>query len=130
MTDTLMDLIERVEKATPELQGKLIDEAWEACAEDSAAFRRFACAHSSGFGTNAGRFSAALEARAFESAAIMLVPEGFIFGCGPKDATKTAWAWASPDGPLEYRSISNAATPALALCAAALRAHQENPNDA
>lgn len=121
--ESLRDLIERVEKVGPEMQGKLLEEAWEACAENSAAFRRFACAHNSGFGTNAGRFSAALDARAYESAAIMLVPDGFIFGCGSKDATKTAWAWASPDEPLEYRSISNASSPALALCCASLRAH-------
>ena len=63
-----------------------------------------------------------VKAGAFLDAAMSLVPDGFIFGCGSKDATKTAWAWVSPDEPLEYRSITNAATPALALCAAALKA--------
>ncbi|WP_144035781.1 hypothetical protein [Sphingopyxis bauzanensis] len=59
-------------------------------------------------------------------AAMTLVPPGHIFGCGSKDATGTAWAWSGPADPLEYRSISNAATPALALCAAALKAKGEN----
>lgn len=56
-------------------------------------------------------------------AAMTLVPEGQEFGCGSKDATGTAWAWAGQhNGPEE---IASAATPALALCAAALRAQSQ-----
>lgn len=114
--DSLRDLIERVEKATPDLQGLLLEEAWEACAADSAAFRRFACAHCSGFGTNAGRFSAALEARAYESAAIMLVPDGCEWAYLDKRAIVRAPASFS-------HGIGEAATPALSIVAASLRAH-------
>jgi hypothetical protein len=56
-------------------------------------------------------------------AAMSLVPEGCNFGLGDKDATTKAWAWvglfSGPD------NIANAATPAIALCAAALRARGE-----
>ena len=53
-------------------------------------------------------------------AAMTLVPLGQQFGCGSKDATDRAWAWAGQFSEGDY--IANAATPALALCAAALRA--------
>lgn len=139
--EALRDLIERVERAAPQMQSLLLEEAWEACAADSAAFRRFACAHCSGFGTNAGRFSAAMDARAYESAAIMLVPEGWRFGieqAGAYDGSPRdeAWCWPyesnfDPDwqnGQQGYRDASDgargyAATPALSLVAASLRAH-------
>lgn len=114
--ESLRDLIERVERATPELQGKLIDEAWEACAADSAAFRRFACTHCSGFGTNAGRFSAAMDARAYESAAIMLVPEGCEWAYLDKRAIVRI------PGALAHE-MGEATTPALSIVAASLRAH-------
>jgi hypothetical protein len=72
----LLALAERVERATDLAhQSRLIEEAWDVLAEQSASFRRFACAYSSGFDTNAGRFSAMLEASAYESAAMMLLPE-------------------------------------------------------
>ncbi len=50
----------------------------------------------------------------------MSLVSGQDFGAGSKDATGKAWAWVGAfDGP---DHISNAATPALALVAAALRA--------
>jgi len=53
-------------------------------------------------------------------AAAMLVPEGFAFGCGcgTEEPNVEGWGWCGPDeGPYAF-----AATPALALCCAALRA--------
>lgn len=72
--ERLEALAKRCEESTNDMQGALIEDAWEALAEHSASFRRFACAPCSGFGTNGGKFSAAMDAHAYESAAMMLVP--------------------------------------------------------
>lgn len=119
MTD-LERLAEAVERALPDMQGKLLEDAWEAMAQHSGSFRCFACAPSSGFGTNAGRFAAALEARAYESAAIMLVPDGMGYGFAePKGGISPSGFLFNTTGlSIERR----ASTPALALCAAALAA--------
>lgn len=53
-------------------------------------------------------------------AAMTLVPEGFQFGAGSRDASNRAWAWCGTDH--EKAKIANAGSPALAFCAAALRA--------
>lgn len=53
-------------------------------------------------------------------AAMSLVPEGCQWGAGSRDATGTAWAWTGVTH--DAAAISNAATPALALTAACLRA--------
>lgn len=58
-------------------------------------------------------------------AAVSLVPEEMAFGCGSRDATNTSWAWVGKhDGSVcaPDTKIANAATPALALTAACLRA--------
>jgi len=56
-----------------------------------------------------------------------LVPRGYAFGCGhgTNDAEIEGWAWCGPDeGPYSF-----AATPTIALTAAALRAIAEGMND-
>ena len=68
-------LAARAVQADPIMQGALLEEAWEALAEHSAEFRRFAVSPSRRFDNKAAKFCAALEAMAFESAAMMLVPE-------------------------------------------------------
>jgi hypothetical protein len=75
------------------------------------------------------RFHAMLKAGAYESAAFSLVPEGWSVqvGRGWRCDIKEGKAWASvmdrQYGPPDISADSeNAATPALALCAAALRA--------
>lgn len=97
-------------------------------------FRRFAVAHQPGFDNNAGKFAMALEARAYESAAMMLVPEGA--------GVRLLRYWVSHiEGPVWMASVTSptkrpgvivgvdenecwdALDPALALAAAALRAH-------
>lgn len=61
--------------------------------------------------------------------AIAIVPKGWEWGCGFKDATGQPWAWAGlpRDGRADWDPMipNNAATPALALTAAALRAQAE-----
>ena len=122
----LWELIERVEAASPAMQYALLDEAWEALAQSSATFRRFACAHCVGFGTSAGKFAAALEANAFESAAVNLVPEGWYWRAG-HGVLWPGWAHLNRKHPDHCdrgdEHSAHAETPALALCAASLRAH-------
>lgn len=123
--DILNDLATRVEAGGADMQARLFEESWDTLAQHSASFRTFACAPCSGFGTNAGHFAAMLEARAFESAAVMLVPDRYAFGVGSAsyDMDKS-WAWC--DGPwnaVPSPEDNQSTTPALALTAAALRAH-------
>ncbi len=58
--------------------------------------------------------------------AMILVPEGWEWGVGRKDATGKPWAWVGLPLPkkVDWEPMlpANAATPALALCAASLRA--------
>lgn len=119
-------LVERIEGASEGSQGALLEDAWETLAAASASFRQFACDHCSGFGTNAGKFSAALEARAFESAALMLVPSEFYIGrLHQWVADNFRWACdlARKDMTGGKRiSAEDCAMPALAIAAAALRA--------
>lgn len=119
----ILEMAERIEAGSPDMQGALLEQAWEAVAKVSASFRTFACEPCSGFGTNAGKFAAALEARAFESASIMLVPEGWV-------ATLTVYhdgavVTLADDriNPVRLDNVEvSAKAPALALTAAALRA--------
>lgn len=53
--------------------------------------------------------------------AVQLVSKGYQWGVGSRDATGAAWAWAGLSH--DASATSNAATPALALTAAALRSH-------
>lgn len=117
----LLQLAERCEGADASMQGALLEEAWETMAEHSADFRAFATAPISGFGNNAGKFGMAIDAHAYESGALSLVPEdskwSITSGGGANEWQ--AWVWPAEGGRPDWRI---AATPALALCAAALRA--------
>lgn len=109
--DALLELAERCEKASADEQRALI---WEC----GLALRR------------AGdRMRALFDAGGFESAALTLVPEGWdthlhihatIDGSALAFLTDRGWLNEKPDGRLLQ---ADAATPALALCAASLRAH-------
>lgn len=115
----LLKLAEQVERASPEMQGRLIEQAWDVLARHSVEFRRFALAPLSGFDNNAAKFAMALEARAFESAALMLAPEGWEYTLmnanGYPEATLTNHA-------IQRTVWAPGETLSLALCAAALRA--------
>ena len=117
-------LAERVEKAEPHMQSLMLDRAWDELAECSAVFRRFAVAYQPGFDNNAGKFAMAMEARAYESAAMMLVPEGH-WAEGSLGTHNDTRAALEIHGPCTFDPVGKAwaATPALALTAAALRAH-------
>lgn len=57
----------------------LFEDAWEHLCQANQAFRRFACTVTGGNGrTKTGRFIDMLEAGAYESAALMMVPRGWI----------------------------------------------------
>lgn len=124
----LIALAERVEAGSAEEQGRLLDEAWETLAEHSAKFRRFATSAPDhhGFNSNADKFSMALEAMAYESAAMMLVPEGLAWTLG-QNVHHHYWSAGvtgiDEDGaPKAIGFAGPACAPALALTAAALRA--------
>jgi hypothetical protein len=118
----LDDLIARIARGTAEEQGRFLEEAWDAAAEYSAEFRRFATAPCSGFGNNAGKFAATLEARAYESAALMLVPDGWDCGLDIVSGADVVGASLSKD-PGPYIRV-DAPTPALALVLASLKARR------
>lgn len=118
----LLDLAARVEKAAPDQQAELIGDAWDLLGP--------MCRWSS---QESARFANMIEAGAYESAAMMLVP----ISCG----WFIGWGQTRPDEPMggaritrngcfigydaNYDAISDAeaTTPALALTAACLRAH-------
>jgi hypothetical protein len=78
----LIELAERVEAATGDMQARMLEEAWEACATVSADFRRFATSYLPRFDTQASRFAMCLDAAAYESAALTLVPEEYSWTLG------------------------------------------------
>ncbi len=114
----LLALAERCEAVTAEMQGKLIEEAWTMI-------------HHEGYPPEGDWdtckkcdfFYHILDARAYESAALMLVPEGASFQLHVHpDLIRGMWCGIFPDPEGEDRFSSSAATPALALTAASLRA--------
>lgn len=127
----LRELIERVEAADAEMQGALLEEAWEACAEADQAFRRFACAPCSGFGTNGGRFGSLMDARAYLDAAMMLAPTGWRVRTEHGDSYSCASFVKGYGNRRQVMGFATSERPdseiALALCAASLRAHTSTP---
>lgn len=121
------NLIARVEAGTAEQQRELLIEAAFEIANGWWSEERDA------------KFYAMLDAEAYESAALMLVPEGWVSGFehwpDPKGETCKAWLkqtstskigheyfWGHATGDLHIDG--KAATPALAIGAAALRAKE------
>lgn len=113
----LLTLAARVEAAERDEQHALLVEAWWVLSGMQSS-------RDAGLAAIDARFQRKINVEAFLDAAMMLAPEGMQFGCGSKDATGRAWAWVGQEhGPMNSReSIANAATPALALTAACLRA--------
>lgn len=129
----LLRLADACEAGSADHQGRLLEEAWEAMAAESADFRKFACAPARGFGTNGSWFAACLEARAYLSAAMMLMPD--CSGNWPQ----LIYAGTNPNNPAKQRERveiwtkgctkpirGHAATYPLALTAACLRALASN----
>jgi hypothetical protein len=115
MTKDLLALAERCEQAAAEQQRDLLEEAWWALSGMASSRAR-------GLAAIDQRFLKMLEAEAYESAAMTLVPEGMDWQVGHGIETEhggrpSNYAWCGEgEGELRF-----AATPALALCAAALR---------
>lgn len=119
MTD-LTKLAERVEGGTPDEQASLLEEG-------AVALRGHSQSRTDPWW---GRWDALMSVDAFESAAMTLVPEGWTFwsiqlkriGTGHEGARAEVSRLSGGD---EDYCISRAATPALALAAAALRAKDQ-----
>lgn len=123
---TILELAERCEKATADDQRDLLAQAWQAVRgpkPDSDYQPRRTPMFSPDWERwveRDCRFSNLLQAEAYESAAMMLVPEGWT-GIIPVTGGDEAWLW--PKGGTFKGFRVNAATPALALTAACLRAN-------
>ena len=120
------DLIARLEAATAD-DKRLIEAVWEHLCQTSLEFRRYACTTTDGDGwTQTGRFMRMLDAGAYESAALTLVPSGK--GHDPWWMLKAPWRgravveiWVDGKGK-PFRCA--APTPSLAICIAALHARK------
>lgn len=111
MTDKLLlDLAERCEKATEEQQRALLLEAFDAVFLDDPEARFL-------------RFRRLVDAGAYLDAAMTLVPDGYDWIIGRTNDGLTIPAEVGGRGD-EYMRFGN--TPALALCAAALRARSQD----
>lgn len=112
----MTDLATRLEQGTAEQQRELLSKAVEHLAARNLI--------SYGNSAKALRF---IDAEAYESAALMLVPEGWspIIDCvaetrDPPSCQVECWKIGA-DHRDTFRTVGTAATPALAICAAALR---------
>ena len=109
----LLTLAQQIEQATEDQQHIMLKFAWLAIRQIDS-------------GPEVGAFEAKLDAQAYESAAMMLVPEGLSFevrrsGTGDKGQA-TIWnPMCVPGDPSEVRVVGCSA-PALALAAACCRA--------
>ena len=122
LTERIEALANRAETAPAEMAAAILEDAWEFIAPlwnlSSVALAQ-----------KAALFAGYMDARAFLDAAMTLVPEGWAHGYDWNAKHKGAHAWCEfiPEAPfrpeeLLSRHSRNCATPALALCAAALRA--------
>lgn len=117
--EELRALAAACETASAAMQGRLIEEAWELIAPT---FSR------DGLADRAGDFGLKMDARAYLDAAMSLVPEGWAWmaGCAPDEPFFATLSPTDESG-IEAEMVDTlAATPALALCAAALRARAES----
>lgn len=110
----LRELIERMETAHIGEESDLLSEAWDALAEHMAVFRRAAS-------LNAAKFGKAIDAEAFESAAIMLAPPTTWFSLRLLNTDFPEELWRA-DLSVEDGCEATCRTPALAIAAAALKA--------
>lgn len=128
--DSLLQLAERCEAAEASEQRALLDEAFDAALGPRRVDKGgWTCWHDQWL-----RYRKMLNAEAYESAAMMLVPEGWHTGAYYQGPSGQPHRWilrTIRDGETFYRGKeAKAAAPALALCAAALRArHSQGVSD-
>jgi hypothetical protein len=127
--DELLQLAERVERAEAAEQRAMLEEAWLAIHHEG-----YPPEDASDTCRKCDRFDKLLEAEAYESAALMLVPEGWVVGSLEwwsmrHDAGVTLLETGPTDDGFQGYSAAvhgdaraKAVTPALALCAASLKA--------
>jgi hypothetical protein len=110
--EELLVLAERVEQATADQQAELLADAWDALGPIA-----------NWTGDQARRFGMMMDAEAFESAAMSLVPDGWcVFLNAYVDGAEVALEDDRVD-PVRFPSVhAEAVTPALALVSASLRA--------
>lgn len=123
--ETLRALADRVEKATAEQQGDMLEAAWNAVGHIARPTPE-----------KASSFARKIDAEAYESAALMLVPEGeghwpqvYYTGINPNNPNSQRCRVEIWGNGQRRRARSNAATPALAFCAAALRAQAQEAGE-
>ena len=116
IANSFLAMAERVEQAGPEQQRELLGDAWELIAP--LAFGPL-CAD------RAARFDSLLDAEGFESAALLLVPDGWGYMVAAHDTGPEAFAAGcfpfEGDEAGQCGALARAA--GLAIGAAALRAH-------
>ena len=109
----LRELIDRVQSAEPEDQADMLGEAWDALAKTKMEFRRFAMG-------NAGKFALLVDAEAFESAAMMMVPQSGYFYLRLKSQNIDGDRWTA-DVSFEDGRDATCSTAALAILSASLK---------
>ena len=108
---------------------QVLEEAWEHLCQTSLSFRRYACTTIPGGDgwTMTGKFCRFLDAEAWTDAAMMLVPEGWLWevqwiGHQTKGRVANAHIWKRFD----QSHFAAAAHPALALAQACLKARDNS----
>lgn len=110
---TLVELVERCEAATADEQREMLEHVFAALLPNPSVLE-------------ARCFVDMLNCEAFESAAMTLVPEGWNWKVGHSGYRASSWVMEGVRGGY-VGNESYAVTPALALCAAALRARDASP---
>lgn len=123
--EELLDLASRCEAADASEQRELLEAAYEAVS-GSSLYRDVVSTVDAveGNAERASQFTAMLEVEAYESAAMQLLPEGQGRGCFfmSRDSFGRTHCNAWTDVEFNRKVHASAATPALALCAASLKA--------
>jgi hypothetical protein len=129
MTDTkaLLELAARCEAATASEQREMLELAFRAIHGEKPTRVHGGCDLLDFWLARHNPFFLMLEAKAFESAALMLVPEGWTRLTDNTDGREIVELYTPDYDEHDWQpdirfSAASAATPALALCAASLRA--------
>jgi hypothetical protein len=124
----LEELAAKIESGTKEDSYKLLMEAWQVVNGDRTSALALTLERLDDWYYDQRSFSRLLEAGGDLSAAMMLVPEGWFTRMATEDRHSHSWRWELRKPPADARA--RAATPALALCSAALRARALSQKDA